>query len=113
MIFLIFLFSGLIIDSDQIKAGIKDIKATSIALFIIILSNCFAVVTIPLILPWMVADISLASDISIDRMAIFIKLLLLVLFTLIIWMLLKKGCLFINAKTKKNFGLLNQCIVFL
>ncbi len=36
MIFLIFIISGLLIDSDQIKAGIKDMKATLIALSVIL-----------------------------------------------------------------------------
>ncbi|WP_245743000.1 bile acid:sodium symporter [Desulfobacula phenolica] len=37
MIFLIFIISGLLIESDQIKAGIKDIKSTVLALTVIIL----------------------------------------------------------------------------
>ncbi len=36
MIFFIFLFSGFIIEADQIKAGIKDVKATTTALVIIV-----------------------------------------------------------------------------
>lgn len=36
MIFLIFIISGLLIESDQIKAGIKDIKSTVLALTVII-----------------------------------------------------------------------------
>ena len=37
MILLIFLFSGMIIEADQIKAGIKDFKATTAALVIIVI----------------------------------------------------------------------------
>ncbi|MCK5164300.1 MAG: bile acid:sodium symporter [Desulfobacula sp.] len=36
MIFFIFIFSGLLIESDQIRAGIKDIKSTLLALAVII-----------------------------------------------------------------------------
>ena len=36
MIFFIFLFSGFIIEADQIKAGIKDVKATITALAVIV-----------------------------------------------------------------------------
>ncbi len=36
MIFFIFLFSGFIIEPDQIKAGIKDVKATTAALAVIV-----------------------------------------------------------------------------
>ncbi|MBU0970727.1 MAG: bile acid:sodium symporter, partial [Proteobacteria bacterium] len=38
MIFFIFLFSGFIIEPDQIKAGIKDVKATAITLVVIVLA---------------------------------------------------------------------------
>ncbi len=37
MIFLIFIISGLLIESDQIKAGIKDVQSTLLALTVIIL----------------------------------------------------------------------------
>ncbi|WP_457553806.1 bile acid:sodium symporter [Desulfobacula sp.] len=37
MIFLIFIISGLLIESDQIKQGIKDIKSTLLALTVIII----------------------------------------------------------------------------
>lgn len=37
IIFIIFIFSGLLIESDQIKAGIKDMKSTVLALTVIIL----------------------------------------------------------------------------
>ena len=37
MIFFIFLLSGMIIDGDQIKAGIKDVKATIAALVVIVI----------------------------------------------------------------------------
>ncbi len=37
MIFSIFIISGLLIDSQQIKAGLKDMKATLVALFVILI----------------------------------------------------------------------------
>lgn len=36
MIFLIFIFSGLLIDSDQVNAGIRDVKSTVLSLAVII-----------------------------------------------------------------------------
>ncbi|MCP4022466.1 MAG: bile acid:sodium symporter, partial [Desulfobacteraceae bacterium] len=42
MIFLIFVSSGLIIETDQIKDGIKDIKSTFAALLVILLISPFA-----------------------------------------------------------------------
>ncbi|MBI9088371.1 MAG: bile acid:sodium symporter [Desulfobacterium sp.] len=36
MIFLIFIFSGLLIESDQVNAGIRDVKSTVLALAVII-----------------------------------------------------------------------------
>jgi len=132
MIFFIFLFSGLIIEADQIKAGIKDVKATTTALvvivifapvaayvltfmpletgvalglfivavmpttlssgvvmtgqasgniahalFVTILSNCVAIISIPIILPLLLLSLKLDAVLYIDQKAIFIKLLIL------------------------------------
>lgn len=166
MIFAIFILSGMIIEIEQIKAGIKDIKATSStlwvivivspiaagifalipmetgiilglflvavmpttlssgvvmtgqaggniahALFITILSNCVAIVSIPFILPMLLNSLNLKTDLYIDQTAIFIKLLLLVLLPLLIGMILNKKILTISPEQKKQFSITNQCIV--
>ncbi|MCK4767246.1 MAG: bile acid:sodium symporter, partial [Desulfobacula sp.] len=42
MIFLIFIISGLLIESDQIRAGIKDIKSTLLSLLVIVVFSPIA-----------------------------------------------------------------------
>ncbi len=166
MIFFIFLFSGLIIEADQIKAGIKDIKATSTALvvivifapiaayvlsfipletgvllglfivavmpttlssgvvmtgqaggnmahalFVTILSNCVAILSIPFILPLLLLSLKLDAVLYIDQKAIFIKLLILVLLPLVTGLFLKKTVLTITTAQKKQLGIINQVIV--
>lgn len=166
MILLIFLFSGMIIESDQIKAGIKDFKATTTALviivifspilalslafipletgvilgiflvavmpttlssgvvmtgqaggniahalFVTILSNCIAIISIPFFLPLLLSSLKLETDLFIDQKAIFIKLLLLVLLPLITGLFLKKTVLNITTAQKKRLGIINQSIV--
>lgn len=49
MIFAIFLLSGMIIEYDQIKAGIRDVKATSAALIVIVLISPLAAAGLALI----------------------------------------------------------------
>jgi sodium/bile acid cotransporter 7 len=49
IIFIIFIFSGLLIESDQIIAGIKDIKATALALSVIIIFAPLAALALSLI----------------------------------------------------------------
>ena len=166
MIFLIFLASGMIIEFDQIRAGIRDVRATSAALFCIvfaaplaaliltrlpleqgvavglilvsvvpttlssgvvmtgqsggnmahalfvtILSNCVAILSIPLFLPWMVSGMRSSNGIHIDQTAIFIKLILLVLLPLMVGLALKKTVFTISPAVKKKLGIINQCIV--
>ncbi|WP_022664046.1 bile acid:sodium symporter [Desulfospira joergensenii] len=167
MIFIIFFFSGLIIEPAQIRAGIRDIKATAAALgliagvapvlamlllhlpletgvaigiilvavmpttlssgvvmtgqaggnmahalFVTILSNCLSVISIPLILPRMVANLGLGADIVVDRKAILIKLVFLVLVPLVLGLLTKQKALpTVTPAWKRRLGMANQCIV--
>ncbi|BBO89634.1 bile acid:sodium symporter [Desulfosarcina ovata] len=166
MIVVIFFFSGLIIEVEQISAGIRDVKATSAALvliallaplvaiglsrmpletgvvlglflvaampttlssgvvmtgqaggniahalFVTILSNCVAIVSIPLVLPLLLQPRHLAADLSIDQRAIFIKLLLLVLCPLLAGMGAKRFGLTITIPLKKRLGMINQMMV--
>jgi len=166
MIFFIFLFSGMIIEADQVKAGIKDFKATTAALviivilspvlalsfalipletgvilgiflvavmpttlssgvvmtgeaggniahalFITILSNCIAIISIPFFLPLLLKSLKLETNLFIDQKTIFIKLLFLVLLPLLMGLFLKKTMLNITAVQKKRLGIINQFIV--
>lgn len=166
MIFFIFLFSGFIIEADQIKAGIKDVKATSAslvviifaapftayllsfipletgvvlgifivavmpttlssgvvmtglaggnmahALFVTILSNCLAIISIPVILPLLLLSLKLDADLFIDQKAIFIKLIFLVLLPLAAGLFLKKTVLSITLVRKKQLEIINQLII--
>ncbi len=168
MIVIIFLASGLIIEVDQIKTGIKDIKTTAVtlgiivilspvfalalgflplstglilglflvavmpttlssgvvmtgqaggniahALFITIISNCVAIVSIPVVLPMLLGFLNMDAALLIDRTTIFIKLATLVLIPLICGLLLKTYLLDITATQKKNLSILNQAIVIL
>lgn len=166
MIALIFFASGLIIEVDQIRSGIRDVTATAAALFTIavtapliayamtrlpleqgviiglilvatmpttlssgvvmtgqakgnmahalfvtILSNCTAIFTVPLVLPWMVKGIHMSKTVHIDQGTIFIKLVLLVLLPLFSGLILKKTFFTIPDTAKKKLGILNQIIV--
>lgn len=166
LIFFIFLLSGMIIEPDQIRAGIKDFKATAAALlmiviispllaagftlipmeegvvlglflvavmpttlssgvvmtgqaggnmahalFVTILSNCIAIISIPMILPLLLLSLKFESDLFIDQKAIFIKLLFVVLLPLITGLFLKKALFSITSEQKKKFGIINQCVV--
>jgi sodium/bile acid cotransporter 7 len=166
MIFAIFLLSGLIIEVEQIRDGIKDVKATAAAigiiliiaplaafslsfipmetgvvlglflvavmpttlssgvvmtgqaggnmahaLFVTILSNCIAIISIPIILPGLLLSLQLETDLQIDQKAIFIKLLVLVLMPLLAGLVLKKVILRIRPAQKKRFSIINQCMI--
>ena len=166
MIFFIFILSGMILDIDQMKSGIKDIKSTLAALFIIIIispfvaavmsflsletgillgmflvavmpttissgvvmtgnaggnmahalfvtivSNCIAIVSIPLVLSILLLLQQQDTVLSIDQKAIIVKLLILVLLPLITGMFLKKMVFNITANRKKIMGIINQCCV--
>ena len=168
MIFLIFLSSGLIVEANQIHAGVRDIRATlaalavifciaplvavglardfletgvmlglflvaampttlssgvvmtgqaggniAHALFVTILSNCVAIVSIPLVLPLMLGPLSTNTPIAIDQGAIFIKLILLVLLPLGIGLIAKRFGLTIENRLKKRLGMFNQSIILL
>lgn len=166
LIFCIFLSSGLIIEANQITAGVRDVRATLAALFIIvciaplaavalgrgfletgvvlglflvavmpttlssgvvmtgqaggniahalfvtILSNCVAIVSIPLVLPLMLGPMATDTPLAIDQRAIFVKLVLLVLLPLCIGLIAKRFGLSIATPLKKKLGMLNQCII--
>lgn len=166
MIFLIFILSGMIIDIDQMKSGIKDIKSTFAALFMIIVispfvaaamnflpletgiiiglflvavmpttissgvvmtgyaggnmahalfvtivSNCIAIVSIPFILSILLLLQHQDKVLSIDQKAIMVKLLVVVLLPLLTGMFLKKMFFTITANQKKIMGIINQCCV--
>ncbi|MCP4718761.1 MAG: bile acid:sodium symporter [Desulfobacteraceae bacterium] len=166
MIVCIFLLSGMILDIDQIKSGLKDAKSTfaalllivvvspfvaavmsflpletgiilglflvavmpttlssgvvmtgnaggnmAHALFVTIVSNCFAIVSIPLVLSILLAMQQQSTELCIDQKAILIKLMTLVLLPLLTAILLKKMFLKITASQKKIMGIINQCCV--
>lgn len=166
LIFCIFLSSGLIIEVDQITAGIRDVRATlaalviivvvaplaavglardfletgvvlglflvsvmpttlssgvvmtgqaggniAHALFVTILSNCVAIISIPVVLPLMLGPLAMDTPLAIDQRAIFVKLVLLVLLPLCIGLIAKRVGLTIQTPVKKRLGMLNQCII--
>ena len=166
MIFLIFILSGMIIDIDQMKSGIKDVKSTFAALFVIIIispfvaaamsflsletgiilglflvavmpttmssgvvmtgnaggnmahalfvtivSNCIAIVSIPLVLSILLFLQQQETALSIDQKAIIIKLLILVLLPLLFGMFLKQVLFNITTSGKRIMGIINQCCV--
>lgn len=166
MIVIIFLFSGLIIETHQIRAGIKDGLATAASLFMIVLaapalalclsnipletgivlglflvsvmpttlssgvvltgkaggnmahalfvtivSNLLAIVSIPLILPFLIRSLELSFDLAIDRQRIFFKLVLFVLFPLVTGLVIKRNFSGITPSRKRLLGILNQCCV--
>ncbi|MCK5695156.1 MAG: bile acid:sodium symporter [Desulfobacula sp.] len=166
MIFFIFILSGMIIDIDQMKSGIRDVKSTlaallmiivispfvaaamsflsleigiilglflvavmpttissgvvmtgnaggnmAHALFVTIVSNCIAIVSIPLVLSILLLLQQQDKVLSIDQKAIIVKLLILVLLPLLTGMFLKKMVFNITANQKKIMGIINQCCV--
>ena len=166
MIFFIFILSGMIIDIDQMKSGIRDVKSTlaallmiivispfvaaamsflsletgiiiglflvavmpttissgvvmtgnaggnmAHALFVTIVSNCIAIVSIPFMLSILLLLQQQDKVLSIDQKAIIIKLLVLVLLPLLTGMFLKKIFFNITANQKKIMGIINQCCV--
>ena len=166
MIFFIFILSGMIIDIDQMKSGIRDVKSTlaallmiivispfvaaamsflsletgiviglflvavmpttissgvvmtgnaggnmAHALFVTIVSNCIAIVSIPLVLSLLLLLQQQNTMLSIDQKAIIVKLLILVLLPLLTGMFLKKIFFNITANQKKIMGIINQCCV--
>jgi sodium/bile acid cotransporter 7 len=157
VIVLIFFISGVVLEADQIKSGLVDVKATLTALVIIfvlspavawimgflplnmhiltglfivavmpstlssgvvmtnaaggnmahaltvtILSNIMAVFTIPVTLGFLLSDGSGSRSIEIDKIAIVVKIGLLVLAPLLIgmWIRLKTSGLQIGARTR-------------
>lgn len=166
MIVLIFLVSGMIIETHQIRAGVRDFRSTAAALvmivlaapilafclsrlpletgvalglflvavmpttlssgvvmtgraggniahalFVTIVSNCIAIVSIPAILPLLIRSFNVETDLFIDRKAIFLKLVLFVLLPLITGMFLKRQFQGITPGRKKLLGTLNQLCV--
>jgi sodium/bile acid cotransporter 7 len=166
MIFLIFIISGLLIESDQIRAGIKDVKSTVLALiviiviapiaasllclfpletgvivglfivsvmpttlssgivmtgtaggnmahalFITILSNFIGIVSIPIILPILLSFLDQEKVLAIDRSAILIKLIFLVLLPLVIGMVAKARVFTAGQLGKFKLQLLNQWMI--
>jgi sodium/bile acid cotransporter 7 len=81
------------------------------ALFTTILSNCLAVVSIPLVLPLLLIPLHLEAGITLDRTAIFIKLLVLVLLPLLLGLGAKRMGLVVPQSLKKRLAMANQCIV--
>ncbi len=172
LIFIIFLFSGLIIETHQVSSGIRDVKSTALALFLVvlvsplaalilgmiplpsgvilglfivsvmpttlssgvvmtdksggnmahalfvtILSNGVAVVSIPVILTLLLMRFDRQLALSIDQGAIVFKLVVVVLVPLFLGMGLKRFVFPVSTRWKKIFQVLNQwlviCIVFM
>lgn len=167
LIFLIFLMSGLIIETEQIKSGIKDVKSTltallliiivspvvaimlslvvpldpgvmiglfivsvmpttlssgvvmtdksggnmAHALFITILSNIIAIISIPLIISFLLNFFLHGKNLSIDQQAIIIKLIFLVLLPLLSGMVLKQFFLSITPTQKQSLQVINQFLI--
>jgi len=166
MIFFIFILSGMIIDIDQMKSGIRDVKSTlaallmiivispfvaaamsflsletgiilglfivavmpttissgvvmtgnaggnmAHALFVTIVSNCIAIISIPFMLSILLLLQQQDKVLSIDQKAIIVKLLILVLLPLLTGMFLKQMVFNITANQKKIMGIINQCCV--
>lgn len=167
-IFVIFILSGMVIETHQIRSGIKDMKSTLTALFLIvfiapaaalafcllpldtgillgicivavmpttlssgvvmtgtaggnmaqalfitILSNFIAIVSIPLILPYLLGTLAHDTTLSIDKGAIFFKLIFLVLLPLLVGMGLKTFWITLADRQKKNLQIGNQCLILI
>nr|WP_054693744.1 bile acid:sodium symporter [Desulfosarcina cetonica] len=83
------------------------------ALFVTILSNCAAIVSIPLTLPLLLHSLQLDASLTIDQRAVFIKLLVLVLLPLGVGMGIKHRLPSIPPQRKRQLGMINQAIVLL
>ena len=138
MIFLVFIISGLLIEIDQIKVGIEDIKSIVLALVVIIifapmssrsvmtgtaggnmahalvitiLSNFIGIFSIPVILSIFLSFLDQQKELVIDRGAIIIKLILLVLFPLIIGIVAKAKIFKTGQLGKFKLQVLNQWMI--
>ncbi len=166
MIFLIFIISGLLIEIDQIQAGIRDVKSTVLALtiilvfapaaawllclfplepgvilglfivavmpttlssgivmtgaaggnmahalFITILSNFIGIFSIPVILSILLSFLDQQKELVIDRSAIIIKLIFLVLVPLMIGIAAKARVFKSSQPGKFKLPLLNQWMI--
>jgi len=166
MIVLIFIISGLLIESHQIQAGIRDVQSTVLALavilvfapvaafllslfpletgvaiglfivavmpttlstgivmtgtaggnmahalFVTILSNFIGIFSIPVILSILLSVLDHQKDLAIDRGAIIIKLLLLVLFPLMIGIVAKARLFTAGQPARFKLQILNQWMI--
>ena len=166
MIFIIFIISGLLIDGDQVKAGLKDVKSTILALvvifiiapiaalglsfipldtgilvglfivavmpttlssgvvmtgtaggnmahalFVTIVSNLISIFSIPLILGLLLNFLNQDKDLTIDKVSIIIKLMLLVLMPLALGMIIKSKFFNKGQLKKYKLGLINQWMI--
>lgn len=166
MICIIFIMSGLVMESDQIKAGIKDVKPTFLALavilvfspiaayllcllpletgvilglfivavmpttlssgivmtgtaggnmahalFVTILSNFIGIFSIPIILSILLSVLDQQKELVIDKSAIVVKLVLLVLFPLIIGIVSKAWIFRPGKLAKLRLQRLNQWMI--
>lgn len=171
MIFLIFIISGLMLDYEQIRAGVKDVTSTVLSLFLIliiapviallisllpiapgvligvfivsvmpttlssgvvmtktaggnmahalfvtILSNTIAIISIPFILSFMLTQVGIGKELIINAGGIILKLGALVLLPLIVGICLKslfsRALRFDRFPLQKTNQLLIICIVF-
>lgn len=168
LIFLIFIISGLLMEKEQIIAGVKDIGSTSLALviiiiaapvtsllfylmplapavitgffilavmpttlssgvvmtgtaggniahalFITILSNLIAIVSIPVILNWLVSLMDYQLELDIDQAAIMVKLILLVLLPLVVGLFAKPAVMRWLKPGKSTLQIMNQCMILM
>lgn len=166
MIFLIFILSGMMLDSEKIKAGIRDVTATftallvilvaapalalilafypfepgviiglfivsvmpttlssgvvmtgtaggniAHALFVTIVSNIIAIFSIPVVLSLLLASMEMDRVLVIDRTAILLKLLLLVLMPLLAGLCLKSVFRSYRIPEKYPLQMANQMLI--
>ena len=81
------------------------------ALFITIVANCLAIVTIQLTLTILLALVGQTAEIFIDQRAIMIKLVLLVLLPLALGLGVKMADRGIIARHARRFSIINQCMI--
>ena len=81
------------------------------ALFITIVANALAIVTIPVTLSWLLALKGQNADVSIDQSAIMIKLVFLVLLPLAMGLGVKMAAVRQIAPYQSKFGIVNQCMI--
>ncbi|MFH2057851.1 MAG: bile acid:sodium symporter [Pseudomonadota bacterium] len=166
MIFIIFIISGLLIDGEQVKAGLKDVQSTILALavifiiapiaalslslipldtgilvglfivavmpttlssgvvmtgtaggnmahalFVTIVSNFISIFSIPLILGLLLNFLNQDKALTIDKISIIIKLMLLVLMPLAVGMIIKSQFFNKGQLKKYKLGLINQWMI--